>query len=339
MDKELAAETYEAAVETWREIEALKNTAGLASARGIEEYRSTWAAKRESILAHGSIVNHELEEVQKAFAEAHQQHPSFCVWVYIDGSAKPQGPGALQFLELANRAASSVGKARGDSAWKDWVVVLVAYLLELDVSEEHLEKLPAGGRSLRSTHKLHHEGMFEGENYRIHTAFKASELCCSWLTRSVMRDHSCTTATEDKASHARPRHKGSAGNGKRTLRARTWGDIRVNFVERVQITVGVETETRNYEEMGFGNKKDGKPVLAWETLRALAATGGVVMIASDSRKWAEVEKRVQEIRRVFRRFFGVAGDPIPYNKRTRRNPQEFGYRSKFKIGLRPSYES
>ena len=72
---------------------------------------------------------------------------------------------------------------------------------------------------------------------------------------------------------------------------------------------------------------------------ALAATDGVVMIASDSRKWAEVEKRVQEIRRVFRRFFGVAGDPIPYIKRTRRNPQEFGYRSKFKIGLRPSYES
>jgi len=107
----------------------------------------------------------------------------------------------------------------------------------------------------------------------------------------------------------------------------------------VQITVGTETETRNYEEMGFASKKGGKPVLAWETLRALSATAGVVMIASDSRKWAEVEKRIQEIRRVFRGFFGVAGDPIPYIKRTRRNQHEFGYRTKFEVGRRPSYES
>ena len=338
VDNELADET---AVEAWMEIEAVKDAAGLKSVRAIEEYRSTWAAKRDFLLAHGSVANHELDEVQKAFAEAHQHHPSFCVWVYIDGSPRIEGPGALQFLELANRASSSFAKARGDSAWKDWLVVLVAYLLENDLKGEYLEKLPAGGWSLKSTHKPHHDSVFEGENYRIRAALKASELCCSWLVRFLRGDRVRSTATEDKASHARPRRKGSDGNAKRTPQARAWGDIKIDFVsdERVQITVGTETETRNYEEMGFGNRKDGKPILAWETLRGLAAAGGVVKIASDGRKWAEVEKRIQEIRRVFRRLFGLADDPIPYSKRTSRNAHEFGYRCKFKIGRRPSYES
>lgn len=120
-----------------------------------------------------------------------------------------------------------------------------------------------------------------------------------------------------------------------------WEDIEISFLsdERVQITMGTQTETRNYAEMRLANKKNGTPVLAWNTLRTMAQAGGVIKVASDSRKWAEVEKRMQEIRKVLRRQFGHTDDPLQYTKKTRRNPEEFGYRTKFKLGCHPSYES
>jgi hypothetical protein len=120
-----------------------------------------------------------------------------------------------------------------------------------------------------------------------------------------------------------------------------WEDIEISFLsdERVQITMGTQTETRNYEEMGFASKQNGTPVLAWSTLRMMAEAGGVIKVAADSRKWADVEKRMQEIRKVLRHRFDLTDDPLPYTKKTRRNPEEFGYRTKFKLGCRPSYKS
>jgi hypothetical protein len=124
--------------------------------------------------------------------------------------------------------------------------------------------------------------------------------------------------------------------------AHKWEDIEISFLsdERVQITMGTETETRNYAEMGFASKKNGTPVLAWNTLRTMAQAGGVIRVASgSSMKWGEVEKRMQEIRNVLRHRFGLTDDPLWYTKKTRRNPEEFGYRTKFKLGCSPSYES
>jgi len=71
----------------------------------------------------------------------------------------------------------------------------------------------------------------------------------------------------------------------------------------------------------------------------MAESGGVTMVVSDSRKWAEVEKRMQEIRKLLRNLFGIADDPVPYIKKTPRNPGEFGYRTKFKLSCGPSYQS
>jgi hypothetical protein len=62
-------------------------------------------------------------------------------------------------------------------------------------------------------------------------------------------------------------------------------------------------------------------------------------LASDGRKWAAVEKRMQEIRKVLRHRFDLPDDPLPYIKKTRRSLEEFGYRAKFKLGCRPSCES
>lgn len=124
-------------------------------------------------------------------------------------------------------------------------------------------------------------------------------------------------------------------------RSERWEDIEVSFLsdERVQIRIGNQTETRNYSEIGFENRKNGAPVLAWETLRELAKAGGVIRIASDSRRWAKLEKRIQEIRAKFKGQFGLADDPIPFTKKKLHDPDNFGYHTKFKVFCRPSYES
>jgi hypothetical protein len=124
------------------------------------------------------------------------------------------------------------------------------------------------------------------------------------------------------------------------FQADKWEDIEILFLsdERVQITFCTQTETRNYEEMGFASKQNGKPVLAWAALREMAQRAGVTQIVSDKRKWADVEKRIQEIRKVLRHMFGLTDDPLPFKKK-RRGSEDFGYRAKFKVGCRPSYKS
>jgi hypothetical protein len=108
--------------------------------------------------------------------------------------------------------------------------------------------------------------------------------------------------------------------------------------ERVQIWVGSRPETRNYAEMGFNNKKNGAPVLAWQTLRAIAESKGSISVASDNKNWAYVEKRIQEIRKALRRLFSLTDDPLPYVKKTQPGV-EFGYCAQFNIVCGPSYES
>jgi hypothetical protein len=51
VDDALAAEIDETATEVGREVEALKDAAGLESAQIIEEYRATRVARRDSLLA------------------------------------------------------------------------------------------------------------------------------------------------------------------------------------------------------------------------------------------------------------------------------------------------
>jgi hypothetical protein len=168
----------------------------------------------------------------------------------------------------------------------------------------------------------------QGENYEVRQAFKASEHFCSWLVHSAEREQ-----TERVAGAVEPPRCAS-------LQPRGWDDLAVLFLsdERVQITVGTQTETRNYGEMGFASKKNGAPMRAWGILRIMAAQGGVLKVASDGRQWAEIEKRVQEIRRKFRDLFGLTDDPLPYIKKTRQRSDDFGYHAKFKLGLRPSFK-
>ncbi|HYL39621.1 MAG TPA: hypothetical protein VEV17_27130 [Bryobacteraceae bacterium] len=71
-----------------------------------------------------------------------------------------------------------------------------------------------------------------------------------------------------------------------------WSEIEIAFTSanRIQIRVGIQTESRNFEEMGFLNKKSGLPVLAWTALRNLAEARGVIHTTDYSHEWSRLEK-------------------------------------------------
>jgi hypothetical protein len=118
----------------------------------------------------------------------------------------------------------------------------------------------------------------------------------------------------------------------------SWQAIEISFLsdERVQIRNGTSTETHNYGELGFADRraKRGKPKpnLAWVTLRVMAEEKGIIRdAAKTSATWPKVEKRIQEIRKVLRKHFSITADPIPFIKGT-------GYQARFKkIGCGPSF--
>jgi len=116
---------------------------------------------------------------------------------------------------------------------------------------------------------------------------------------------------------------------------RGWEHIEIMFLsdERVQIRIGKSIETRNYAEFGFQDGRNQNPNRAWETLRRLAELRGVIRDGTEGRlPWPKVEKRVQEIRKVFREHFGISSDPVPFVEGT-------GYQARFKIGCGISYRT
>ena len=117
--------------------------------------------------------------------------------------------------------------------------------------------------------------------------------------------------------------------------AATWEGIEITFLsdERVQIHNGKTHETRNYAEFGFQDNKSKNPNRAWETLRRLAELRGIIRDGTQAcLPWPKLEKRVQEIRRVFRKHFSISADPLPFIKGT-------GFHARFKISCGPSFRS
>jgi hypothetical protein len=335
VDDVFDAEVEATAMAAWQAIEGQKEAAGREGARNIEEYRRARLGRMERFLSLGSIAKNELDALKNEFKEAHERNPGLRAWVYINELPKPSGPGSLQFQELANRAVWALARVGGDDAWKHWVDVLIGYLLENDQDEEYLQKSGAGhlDRPAETSWESHPGVIIEGENYEIRQVFTASEHCCSWLARSAGGEQGGDAAAQaGDASVVEPPACVAQGAAKSATQARDWGDIEISFLsdERVQITVGTHTETRNYAEMGFASKLNGKPVLAWETLRAMAQAGGFTRVASNGRKWADVEKRMQEIRKVLRQQFGLSADPLLFTRR--RRDSDGGYRTKFKLG-------
>jgi hypothetical protein len=87
--------------------------------------------------------------------------------------------------------------------------------------------------------------------------------------------------------------------------------------ERVRIIFSdAPVEHRNYEEMGFGDGRGGKPRAAWQALREFSG---------DPTKPLRIDKkRAQEIRALLQKQFLTKSDPLVFKKR-------LGYLTRFKI--------
>lgn len=115
----------------------------------------------------------------------------------------------------------------------------------------------------------------------------------------------------------------------------SWAEVEIRYLseERIEIRVGGDLQTRNYSEFGFEDHRNGRPNLAWVTLRILAELGGSIQQPPSGPACAIVEKRMQEIRKVFRLFFGLSTpDPIPL-------VNGVGYKAAFKITCAPSFHT
>jgi len=121
----------------------------------------------------------------------------------------------------------------------------------------------------------------------------------------------------------------------------TWDQISIMFTstDRVQVTVGTQSSTGNYADLGFENRRTPKGYRkAWMTLRDLAEAHGTLGVPIRQRP--AIEKRMQEIRQILRAHFRREGyeilqtsDPLPYNK------DRQCYTSSFTAGVRPSFDT
>jgi hypothetical protein len=119
------------------------------------------------------------------------------------------------------------------------------------------------------------------------------------------------------------------------LKVVDWPEIEIEFLSdlRVQIRSGPQTETFNYGDLGFEDRRNGKPNRAWLLLRHLAESNGMIREAKEVQMpWPKVEKRVQEIRQFLRQYFGISSDPLPFAEGN-------GYRTRFQIVRARSYDT
>lgn len=119
-----------------------------------------------------------------------------------------------------------------------------------------------------------------------------------------------------------------------TLTETTWHDIEITFLSdlRVQVKVGQQpVQTRNYAEMGFEDRRSGKPNQAWGLLRAIAqANGFIPNSVRDSKDFIGMEKRLERMRRTLKSHFQIGSDPLL------KEPGK-GYCCQFKIGCAPAF--
>ena len=113
-----------------------------------------------------------------------------------------------------------------------------------------------------------------------------------------------------------------------------WEDIAITFIsdERVQVKVGTQVETFNYTEMGFEDRRSGKPNQAWGLLRALAQASGVLPdSACNSKDFLGMGKRIGRMRQTLKTHFQITSDPLPWDAVK-------GYCCRFKIGCAQSFK-
>ena len=108
---------------------------------------------------------------------------------------------------------------------------------------------------------------------------------------------------------------------------RKWSDLTITFIsdERVRIAFsGTPAEHLNYEEMGFGDGRGGRPRAAWQALREFSG---------DASKPLRIDKkRAQEIRVLLSKQFSIDSHPLLFKK-------GLGYLTQFKICRSSSFDT
>ena len=247
-------------------------------------------------------------------------------WRFPDESLK------ARLSAIALRGAKALGHDSED-AWFD--KLREADFVKFEFTGHSLEKQPDGS-------------MLESKDGSIDDVVKQSITLChileadgvESLPKGSRRGRSAAEGGLSKPGPPQPASPTAVNGGnEENSSGANWDAIEISFLsdERVQIRNGVHTETRNYAELGFADRRvkrgKTKPNVAWETLRAMAEQRGIIR---DGKKtgvaWRKIEKRMQIIRKAFRQHFGITVDPVPFIAGT-------GYQASFKIGCGPSFDS
>jgi hypothetical protein len=116
--------------------------------------------------------------------------------------------------------------------------------------------------------------------------------------------------------------------------AQRWEDVCITFLseERVQIWIANQPETCNYAEIGFADRRSGKPDKSSAVVRFLAQNGGLVPTTGRAGKdWAALEKQIERTKKVLKNYFGISDDPLPFEKGV-------GYQLRCKIECAPWFD-
>jgi hypothetical protein len=247
-------------------------------------------------------------------------------WRFPDESLR------ARLRSMALRGARALGH-NSEDAWFD--LLRGADFVRFQLAGDSVEQQPDGS-------------MLESRDGSIDDVVKQSITLCHVLEAECAeslpkRSGRGTCPTGSGVSKPGPTQPNSAtavnGGDAENRSAADWTAIEIVFLsdERVQIRRASQTETCNYAELGFADRRieDGnaKPNLAWVTLRAMAEQNGIIQNGEQAgAAWPKVEKRMQDIRRVLRTHFGLTGNPVPFVKGV-------GYEASFKIRCGPSFHT
>jgi hypothetical protein len=117
-----------------------------------------------------------------------------------------------------------------------------------------------------------------------------------------------------------------------------WRDLTIRFVsdKRLQFHIaGRPAEALNYAELGFEDRRSGKPTHVWQTFVRIAELDGILRLEDLPRRRLmrpQVEKHIQKIRAKLREQFpNVGGDPIPWRRE--------GYCAEFRVSKAESFDA
>ena len=109
-----------------------------------------------------------------------------------------------------------------------------------------------------------------------------------------------------------------------------WEELVLSFLQPQVLSVRFRGETRHFNptELGMNRARTGKPTVQWATLQSLAEVDGVLSWR-DPNANALIKKQKQLLSQKLTIAFGLPGDPIVWDHRTR------VYRTRFRISGTP----